>query len=456
MNNINEDSLMGKVQPQAVDLECSILGAILIDYNAFDIVSKTINSDSFYNPSNKCIFKACNALFNRNYPIDLVTVAEELLKINQLEQIGGALYLSELTNKVASTANISVQAHILEQYSMRRKLIRHCQEATSLCYDLTSDIFDNIDNHSQKVAQITASIRKSQIQAIGNVMFDTVEDMLLAKNNKQELLGIPSGINNIDTITLGFANSDNIVIAAGAGEGKSTFALQTAINASVNYNIPVLYFSLEMVAKQLAWKIFSSEVHAKVSDIRKGNLLESQWKKIYDSYDNKYKNAPLFITDIAGLSIFDVISISRTTKSEHGLGMIVIDYLQLLNADGSNKKFGIREQEVAFISRKIKELAKELNVPILSLSQLSRMDKTTKRLYQLSDLRESGAIEQDADMVIFFWNPERHGVDRLNANDAPFQADTIIPIIAKNRLGDTGLVENVMFNGKHSRYEDRF
>lgn len=455
LKEIENIEYFGKIPPQSIKLEKEVIGTILLEQKCFTEVAKVLTHDSFYLPAHREVFKACEQLYKENLPIDQLTVAEYLTKVKKIEEVGGIYFISQLTDTIASSANIEYHALILAQYALKRNLITQCQKTITECYQDDTDCWDVLDAHTLSISHLDITIRKSQTQILNDIMVSTIAEMQVAKDNTNELLGISCGVKRIDAITNGFANSDNIVIAGGAGEGKSTFALQTAIHASTMLNIPVLYFALEMSAKQLAWKIISSEIGESVSNIRKGNLGKQQWDMLYNAYDNKFSNTPLHITDIAGITIFDVINISRAMHSENGLGLIVIDYLQLLSADGAGKKFGTREQEVAFMSRKVKQLAKELNVPILNLSQVSRLDKSVKRPYRLSDLRESGAIEQDADMVIFLWNPEKHEVEYFDP-EKPFLPGTVIPIIAKNRLGDTGIIEEVFFNGEFSRLEDRF
>lgn len=443
----------GKIPPQARELEEAVLGAILIEKDAFNSVASFLKPECFYVNTHAIIYQTCINLFVKSHPIDLMTVADELLKIGKLEEVGGAYFLSNLTNKVASSANIEYHARIVFQKYMQRAAITICNTITNKAYEDIKDPFELLEKAQIELSKITENLKNSKVAHIANVAMQTIMEMRENQNKDLIHLGLTSGLSKIDNITLGFCKPDLIIIAGGTSEGKSTLALQIAKHVSINNK--VAFFSLEMSNQQLVWKVFSSEINASVAQIRKGKLSTEQWKKLEsDVYDDLVKSN-FYLYDEGGLSIFDLGSICRTLKAKQGLDMIVIDYLQLLTAQGGDMKFGIREQEINYISKKLKALAKELDIPIIALSQLSRIEKGTKRLYKLSDLRESGAIEQDADGVMFVFRPHYHNIRDMNINgdDMVFSEDDTIIQFAKWRLGETGMTM-LKFNKECSRFED--
>lgn len=443
----------GKVPPQAKDLEIAVLGAILIERNAFNNIAQILTKECFYDSRNEMIFNACHGLYLKNCPIDLLTVTEELRRKGQLENVGGAFHLGELTNKVASTANIVEHSQIIFQKFMQREAIRLSYSILNKAYDDTTDPFELIEKAQSDFSKITQNLNKSKVSHISEVALEVIKEMRENQNKDIKHLGLTSGLEKIDNITLGFTKPDLIILAGGTSEGKSTLALQIAKHISKAHK--VAFFSLEMSNKQLVWKIISSEINASVSQIRKGKLNDYQWSKLEKETFEDFTNSNFYLYDEGGLSIFNLISICRSLKNKNGLDLVVIDYLQLLTAMGGDIKFGIREQEINFISKKLKALAKELDIPIIALSQLSRIEKGTKRLYKLSDLRESGAIEQDADGVIFVFRPHYHGISsmQINGEEMYFSENDAIIQFAKWRLGETGITM-LNFNKQHSRFED--
>lgn len=442
-----------KIPPQARELELMVIGAILTDSNAYNEVAAILTSECFYVPSHELIYRACVSLNAKGMPIDVLTVNEELTRNGNVDKSGGIQYLNELTNSIGSSANISTHAKIIYQKYMMREAIRLSAEIIENAYNDTTDPFALIDKAQIQFAKIVEKIKSSKVTHAADVALATIKAMQENRYNKSEYLGIDSGLKKIDDVTCGFTNPDLIILAGGTSEGKSTLALQIAQHASKSKK--VAFFSLEMSNQQLMWKIFSSEINASIKQIRRGHITDYQWRKVEGEVYDKMLKSQLYMYDEGGLSIFDLVSICRNLKAKDGIDMIVIDYLQLLTATGGDMKFGIREQEINFISKKLKALAKELDIPIIALSQLSRIERGVKRLYKLSDLRESGAIEQDADGVIFVFRPHYHGILEMsiNGSDMTFnESDTIIQF-AKWRLGETG-VTTLRFNKEFSRFED--
>ncbi|HNY55700.1 MAG TPA: replicative DNA helicase [Chitinophagales bacterium] len=454
-NKFEDKSLQvyGKIPPQALELEVAVLGAILIEKEAFNAIASFIRPECFYVDAHSTIYQACTNLFVKSQPIDSLTVTEELRNNGKLEEIGGAYYLSDLTNKVASSANIVHHARIIFQKYMQRSAITISNTIINKAYEDVTDPFELLEKAQLQFSNITENLKNSKVSHIANIALMTISQMKENQGKDLVHLGLTSGLSKIDNITLGFCKPDLIIIAGGTSEGKSTLALQIAKHVSINNK--VAFFSLEMSNQQLVWKVFSSEINASVAQIRKGKLSTEQWQKLEsDVYDDLVKSN-FYLYDEGGLSIFDLVSICRTLKAKQGLDMIVIDYLQLLTATGADIKFGIREQEINFISKKLKALAKELNIPVIALSQLSRIEKGTKRLYKLSDLRESGAIEQDADGVMFVFRPHYHDIRdmKINGEEMIFSENDTIIQFAKWRLGETGMTM-LKFNKECSRFED--
>lgn len=446
-------AINGKIPPQAHELEESILSSVLIDNTAMGKIDSILSAEVFYDNIHATVYSACEKLYIKGHNIDILTVSEQLKKMGKLESVGGILFINELSNIVASSANIEEHAMILYEKYMLREAIRISNELLNKAYECFLDPFELIEKSSQNLSKVVERIRCSNIKHASEIYTEVVTEMYENKHKNGDMLGLPSGLRKIDNITMGFTSPDLIIIAGGAGEGKTTLALQIAQNVAKTSNVAI--FSLEMSSKQILWKILSSKVKAPVSAIRKGSLSDSQWKKIELEVYNEIEGSNLYISDIGGMSIFDLKSACRSMKKNQGLDMVVIDYIQLLNAQGGEMKFGVREQEINYISKQLKSLAKELEIPIIALSQLSRIERGSKRLYRLSDLRESGAIEQDADGVMFVFRPSYHDILNMSINgvDTNFnEGDTIVQF-AKWRLGDTGIVQ-LYFDGKNSVFLD--
>ncbi|HET8752780.1 MAG TPA: replicative DNA helicase, partial [Salinimicrobium sp.] len=400
----------GKIPPQAVELEEVVLGAMMIDKKGVDEIIDILNAEVFYKSAHQYIFEAIHKLFENSEPVDLLTVSNQLRKDQKLEKAGGDFYLVQLTQKIASSAHIEFHARVILQKYIQRSLIKISTEIIEESYDETTDVFDLLDKAESRLYEVTqGNIKRSS---------ETAQDLVLqAKkriqeiSNKEGLSGIPSGFDKLDKLTSGWQPSDLVIIAARPGMGKTALTLSMARNIAVGQNIPVAFFSLEMSSVQLITRLISSETGLPSEKLRTGNLAKHEWEQLNVKVKGLEK-APLFIDDTPSLSIFDLRAKARRLASTHGIKLIVIDYLQLMTA-GGNQKGGNREQEISTISRNLKALAKELNVPVIALSQLSRAVETrggSKRPI-LSDLRESGAIEQDADIVSFIYRPEYYKVE---------------------------------------------
>ncbi len=424
----------GKLPPQAVDLEEVVLGAMMIDKKGVDEVIDILHPDVFYKDAHRFIYEAIFVFFEESQPVDLLTVSSQLKKAGKLEVAGGDFYLIKLTQKVASSAHIEFHARIILQKFIQRSLIKISNEIIEDAYDEGTDVFDLLDNAESKLYDVTQGNLKRSAETAQNLVIQAkkrIEEIA----NKEGLSGIPSGFDKVDKLTSGWQPSDLIIVAARPGMGKTALTLSMARNIAVNSDIPVAFFSLEMSSVQLITRLISSETGLSSEKLRTGKLEKHEWEQLNVKVKTLEK-APLFIDDTPSLSIFDLRAKARRLASQHGIKMIIIDYLQLMTAGGSQKG-GNREQEISTISRNLKALAKELNVPVIALSQLSRAVETrggSKRPI-LSDLRESGAIEQDADIVSFIYRPEYYKIEEWDDEErTPTQGQAEF-IVAKHRNG---------------------
>jgi replicative DNA helicase len=423
----------GKLPPQALDLEEATLGALMLEKDALTKVIDILNPDSFYKDSHRLIFKAIRRLFERSEPIDILTVTNELKKSGELDIIGGPYYITQLTNRVASAANIEYHARIILQKHIQRELIRISSETIKDAYEETSDVFTLLDRAEKNLFEIAKGNISRNYQDMSTMVSEAYKQIEAARLHGSGITGVQSGFTDMDRITSGWQKSDLIIIAARPGMGKTAFVLSLALNAAISFKRAVAFFSLEMSSVQLVQRMISSETGIPSDKLRKGTLDSTEWKKLV-SMTGKLSEAPVFIDDTPALSIFDLRSKCRRLKSMHNVELIIIDYLQLMRSDVESKS-GNREQEISNISRSLKAIAKELDVPIIALSQLSRAVETrggVKRP-QLSDLRESGAIEQDADMVMFIYRPEYYQME-LDEDGNPTKGMAEINI-AKHRNG---------------------
>jgi replicative DNA helicase len=435
----------GKVPPQAKDLEEAVLGAMMLEKNAFDVVIEILKSECFYVEAHQRIFNAIQGLANKSQPIDILTVAEELRSRGELEQVGGAYYVTKLTNAVVSAAHIEAHSRIILQKFIQRELIRISGEIIGDAYEDSTDVFDLLDDAESKLFEITNNHLRKDYNTIDSVLVNTIKRIEDLRQRNEDITGVPSGFSELDKVTYGWQNTDLIILAARPAVGKTAFALNLARNAAMHPTKPtgVAVFSLEMSAAQLVQRILSAESEIWLEKIARGKMEEHEMKQLYARGIQRLAQAPLFIDDSAALNIFELRAKCRRLKNKHNIGMIIIDYLQLMS--GSNEGKGTnREQEISTISRNLKGLAKELQVPIIALSQLSRAveqrgSKEGSRVPQLSDLRESGAIEQDADMVMFLYRPEYYDISQ-SAEGENIKGLTEVKI-AKHRNGSLETVK---------------
>ncbi|WP_185876714.1 replicative DNA helicase [Blattabacterium cuenoti] len=426
----------GKIPPQALDLEEAIIGAIMIDRRGVDEIIDILFPEIFYKIAHQEIFKVIQRLYFDSKPIDLYTISNELLKNGKLELVGGESFLIELTQKVISSAHIEYHSRIVLQKFLLRKLIDISSNIIQKSYEESADVFDILDHAESKFFEINQKYLITK-------KYETTQSLIAKAINKikkveqEGLSGIPSGFHKMDQITSGWQNSDLIILASRPGMGKTTFMLSMVRNIILEQKIPVLIFSLEMSSIQLITRLISSETGISSEKIKRANLSNLDWKCLTDK-TKKLKEAPLFIDDSPSLSIFGLRAKCRRFISHYGVKLILIDYLQLMVINDYGYKFQNREQEISVISRNLKSIAKELDIPVIALSQLSRAVETrggSKRPL-LSDLRESGAIEQDADIVLFIYRPEYYGFkiwDSDEGNDSCIGQAEII--IAKHRNG---------------------
>ncbi|MBC7848056.1 MAG: replicative DNA helicase [Flavobacterium sp.] len=430
----------GKLQPQVLELEEAVLGAMMIDKKGVDDVIDILQADAFYKDSHKYIFEAIVQLFTETQPIDLLTVSAQLKKNGKLELAGGDFYLIQLTQKISSSAHIEFHSRIILQKFIQRSLIRISTEIIEDSYDETTDVFDLLDRAESKLYEVTQGNIKRSSETAQSLVLQAKKR--IEEISKQEgLSGVETGFTNLDKLTSGWQPSDLIIIAARPAMGKTAFVLSMARNIAIDYGHPVALFSLEMASVQLITRLISSETGLSSEKLRTGKLEPHEWTMLSTKVKNLEK-APLFIDDTPSLSIFDLRAKSRRLVSQHGIKIIIVDYLQLMTAGGNGKGGGNREQEISTISRNLKALAKELNVPVIALSQLSRAVETrgSSKRPLLSDLRESGAIEQDADIVSFLYRPEYYKIDEWDDDEASPTAGQAEIMIAKHRNGS---IENV-------------
>jgi replicative DNA helicase len=424
----------GKIPPQALDLEEVVLGAMMIDKKGVDEVIDILSPEAFYKEAHRFIFEAIFKLFENSEPIDLLTVSSQLRKDEKLDIVGGDFYLISLTQRVSSSAHIEFHARIILQKFIQRSLIKISNEIIEEAYDETKDVFDLLDNAEAKLYEVTQGNVKKSTETSQSLVIQAkkkIEEIA----NKEGLSGIPSGFDKVDKLTSGWQPSDLIIVAARPGMGKTALTLSMAKNIAVNSDIPVAFFSLEMSSVQLITRLISSETGLSSEKLRTGKLEKHEWEQLNVKVKGLEK-APLFIDDTPSLSIFDLRAKARRLSSQYGIKLIIIDYLQLMTAGGSQKG-GNREQEISTISRNLKALAKELDVPVIALSQLSRAVETrggSKRPL-LSDLRESGAIEQDADIVSFIYRPEYYKIDEWDDEERSPTEGQAEFIVAKHRNG---------------------
>ncbi len=421
----------GKIPPQAIDLEEAVLGALLLEQNALSAVVDILKPEVFYTEAHKKIYAAIYELFGKQQPIDLLTVTHELKTSGDLEMVGGAYYIAQLTQRVGSAANIEHHARIIIQKYIQRSLIEIASEITKEAYEDSNDVFDLLDHAEQKLFSVSENNFRRDHSDMPSLVREAVKNIEAAKDHDGTYRGVPSGFLKLDSLTAGWQKSDLIILAARPGMGKTAFVLSMARNISVGFKRPVAIFSLEMASVQLVTRLIASETRLPADKLKKGELKDFEWQQLNDRI-GKLIEAPLYIDDTPALTIFELRAKARRMKQQYDIEMIVIDYIQLMQ--GTSDK-GNREQEISNISRSLKSLSKELDIPIIALSQLNRSVETRGGLKKpiLSDLRESGAIEQDADMVLFIYRPEYYKIDVME-DQTPSQGKAEL-IIAKHRNG---------------------
>ena len=442
----------GHLQPQAPEIEEAVLGALMIERDAYSIVSEILRPESFYEHRHQLLYKAITSLAMRQQPIDILTVAEQLRSTGDLEEVGGPFYITQLSGKVASSAHIEYHARIIAQKFLARELITFTSNIQTMAFDETQDVDELMQQAEGKLFEISQKNMKKDYTQINPVIQEAYEMLQKAAARTDGLSGLESGFYALDKMTSGWQNSDLVIIAARPAMGKTAFVLSMAKNMAVNAKIPVALFSLEMSNVQLVNRLIVNVCEIPGEKIKSGQLAPYEWGqldyKIKELYD-----APLFVDDTPSLSVFELRTKARRLVREHGVKIIIIDYLQLMNASGMS--FGSRQEEVSTISRSLKGLAKELNIPIIALSQLNRGVESREGIDgkrpQLSDLRESGAIEQDADMVCFIHRPEYYKIyTDEKGNDLRGMAEIII---AKHRNGAVGDVL-LRFRGEYARFQN--
>ncbi len=434
-NREAEENLLegGKVPPQATELEEAVLGALMLEKDSIIAVQEYVSPDAFYSEQHRIIYKAIEELSADLKPIDLYTVTDKLRSSRELTKVGGPAYLAKLTQKVDSAANVEFHAKIIAQKFVQRELIRSASEIEKRSYDESTDVTELIGYAEGEIFKVAEGHVKRSVQSSKDILLKALSQIEEASKNKNSFNGVPSGFVDIDKKTLGWQLSDLIIVAARPSMGKTAFVLTMARNMAVDYDQAVALFSLEMSSVQLMMRLIVGETGINSNKIKTGDLSPDQWRHL-ETATKPLSAAQLFIDDTPSLSVFEFRSKARRLKIHHDIKIIIIDYLQLMTGGGDNK--GNREQEVSFISRTLKAIAKELNVPIIALSQLSRaaeMRGGSKRP-QLSDLRESGAIEQDADIVAFIHRPEYYGIHQTE--DGIPTAGMAEIILAKHRNGE--------------------
>ncbi len=442
---------MSKLQPQARDLEEAVLGALMLEKTAAEKVMGYLRKEAFYVDAHQTIFSAISELSNDNKPIDILTVTEQLRKDGTLEEVGGPYYITQLSNRVASSANIEYHSHIVIQKHIQRQLITIAGEIGEKAFEDTADAFQLLDESEKKLFEIKDESMTKNYDDVRDLINKAIKEIETLKSDVEGLTGVPTGFTGLDRITAGWQRSDLIILAARPGMGKTAFVLSMARNAAVLSKKSVAIFSLEMSSLQLTKRLISAEAELNADKLRTGKLEDYEWQQLHSKI-SKIEEAKIFIDDTPALTVLDLKAKARRLKRHQNIDMIVVDYLQLMRADEGNKSAGNREQEIGYISRSLKGLAKELDIPVIALAQLSReVEKRQDKRPMLSDLRESGSIEQDADLVTFIYRPDYYGITQdEEGNDITGMAELII---RKHRNGQTATVP-LKFVSKFGKFED--
>ncbi len=447
MSDQTIEQTSGRVPPQAMDVEMSVIGAMLLEKEAISRTLEILDETAFYKPAHQIIFNALISLFEKNEAADSITVVEELRRMGKLDAVGGPLYISDLTMRVTSAANVEYHAKIVLEKALLRNLISASTEITSRAFNEQDDALDLLDEAENKIFQISEKRMKKSFIPMKEAVFSTMEMLESIHGTHSGVTGVPSGFTVLDNMTGGFQSSDLIIVAARPSMGKTAFVLSLARNAAVDHDKAIGFFSLEMSSQQLVLRLICAEARVDAHSVRTGRLPEEQWRHLSTRIGKLY-NAKIFIDDTPALSILELRAKARRLRAEHNINMVIIDYLQLMQGP---KNAQSREQEISMISRSLKALSKELNIPVVALSQLNRaVETTTDKRPTLANLRESGAIEQDADVVLFIHRPEKYGLSRDDGSSAEGVAEIII---GKQRNGPTGEVELAFIN-QYARFEN--
>ena len=443
----------GHVMPQALEMEKAVLGALMIDKDAYLEVCDLLRPESFYEPRNQMVYEAIQRLTMEESPVDVLTVTDKLGKMGKLEEVGGPGYVAELSSRVASSANIEYHANVVAEKYLSRQMIHYVGVIGKKTFDETYEIKDVIQEAESILFELTQKNMKKDYSVLAPILDNAIKIVEKAHSNIGGLTGISTGYYKLDDITCGLQNSDLVIIAGRPAMGKTAFALSLAKNIAADQKIPMAFFSLEMTDVQLANRLISNACGIDSKKLLSGQLDRIEWDRL-DKHLGILTDAPLYIDDTEALSVMDLRTKARRLKQEHDIRLIMIDYLQLMTASGM--RYNNRQEEVSLISRSLKGLAKELNIPVLALSQLNRGVESREGVEgkrpQLSDLRESGAIEQDADMVVFLHRPEYYHIYQSENGEIDYRGKAEV-IIAKHRKGATDTIMMV-FRKEYTRFEN--
>ncbi len=438
----------GKVPPQSVELEEAVLGALMLEKEALSAVIDVLKPEVFYVPKNQRVYEAIQRLFEQSKPVDLLTVTQELRQLGTLEEVGGSFHVAELTNRVGSAAHVEYHARVLLEKHILRELIRLSGDVTRLAFDETTDVFELLDKAESDLFAVADQHIRRNSEGMSTLVARAIRQIEEVGQQEDGMSGVPSGFAGLDRLTNGWQRATLNIIAARPAMGKTAFVLGLARNAAVDFKKPIAFFSLEMSSVELVNRLISSETEIEAEKIKKGKLEPHEWAQL-NSRITQLSSAPFFIDDTPQITLFELRAKCRRLKAQHDIQMVMIDYLQLMSG-GSESSGNNREQVIASISRGLKALSKELDIPVIALSQLSRAVETrggTKKP-MLSDLRESGSIEQDADIVMFIFRPDYYGMEDDTAPPGSTQI-----IIAKHRNGQTGEV-SLKFLNRFAKFVD--
>lgn len=443
---------IGKLPPQAKELEEAILGGLMLEKDAYSIISDILKPESFYDPVHQLIYGAIQGLAMQQKPVDVLTVVEELKRRGELDSAGSTIYVAELSEKVASAAHIEYHSRIIAQKYLARELISFSSDVTQQAFDETIDVDDLMQETEGRLFELSQRNVKKDVLQINPFIKEAMDKIQIAANRKDGMSGTPTGFKELDTFTSGWQPSDLVIIAARPAMGKTAFVLSMAKNIALDFETPVGVFSLEMSNVQLVNRLIVNVCQIRGESIKSGRLSDDEWVRLDKNHKLLY-NSPIYIDDTPSLSVFELRTKARRLVREHGVKILIIDYLQLMNASGMS--FGSREQEVSIISRSLKGLAKELDIPIIALSQLNRGVENRQgnegKRPQLADLRESGAIEQDADIVCFIHRPEYYRITEDEQGNSLVGVAEII--VAKHRNGPTGIAK-MRFDNEYARFQN--